>query len=256
LLGQGLHAKINAMGARKPQDFARDNPQGRKEIRIGLKKVILTIAILPIAYFLFPVIMSVAGSVYELNATKEIDKLMERNICIESIKEYWGWYGDSSLVPPIPLALDIKMKNDKRLFLSCIESSFLNGPFNLVMIGENVFNVNVSKNEDGNPSEGQRFSIKFIEYKTGIRLKSVGDVVRNYDMIYEFVNSLETWKDYEEYNKQLDHNISWVQYVRPFLFKGQYWRIINTTNDPTDDTIKNINDGDNRCSRSYLHVAG
>jgi hypothetical protein len=167
------------------------------------------------------------------------------------VEEIWEWDGNSSIFPPIPYALDIRMENDKRIFLSWIKSIHLKAPFYLAMIDNNVFRVRVSKDEDGRSGGGERIPIKLIAQKANVQLKSVDDVVKNYDVLSEFMDSFTTWGSYTCYKEQTASNISWVQYIKPILFKGQYWRIINTTQGPDKDVLNKMNNS--KIGKRYIH---
>jgi hypothetical protein len=54
------------------------------------------------------------------------------------VEEIWEWDGNSSIFPPIPYALDIRMENDKRIFLSWIKSMQLRTPFSLAVVIQKV----------------------------------------------------------------------------------------------------------------------
>jgi hypothetical protein len=106
-------------------------------------------------------------------------ELLEKYDYIETITEIAGWEGNSSELPP-PFAFDIKMENGKRVFLSYVESNkeknSIYYPKYVELMGNYVING--------------RIPIELIVEKTGLDLRTVEDVVVNYDTIYSFVSTM------------------------------------------------------------------
>jgi hypothetical protein len=65
------------------------------------------------------------------------------------------------------------------------------------------------------------------------------------------MDSFTTWDSYICYKAQTS-DISWVQYIRPVFFNGQYWRIINTTQGPDKDVLRKMNDG--KIGKRYIQM--
>jgi hypothetical protein len=223
-------------------------------VKVRFKYILISIPLLifPLFYILLFLLLSISAVFYRYEVSREIDELIENNKFILSVEEIWEWDGNSKLFPPIPYALDIRMENDKRIFLSWVKSMHLKAPFYLAMIESNVFNVHVSRDEDGRFGGGERIPIELIAQEAKIQLKSVDDVIKNYDVLLIFMDSFTTWDSYICYKEQTASNISWIQYVKPILFKGKYWRIINTTQDPDEDVLRKMNDS--RIGKRHIHV--
>jgi hypothetical protein len=192
---------------------------------VRLKYIVIIIIVTGIVIFLgLPVSLVVIDEIYISISSRQIEKSMKGNSCIQSINECWGWYGSSGDFFA-PIALDIKTEDDKRLFLSFIRSPRLKKPFYLNLIGNSVFSVRFSTYENGNDGgSAHGIPIGLISQETGIQINSVDDVVNNYDEIYIFINSLT------KYRKNTDtvvHN--WFKEVKPIFFNTQYWYIINSS---------------------------
>jgi hypothetical protein len=201
---------------------------------------------------LFVILLSISTVFYKIVVSRGIDRLIENNKCIVSVEEIWEWDENSKLFPPIPYALDIKMENDKRIFLSWINSMHLKAPFYIAMIDNNVYRAHASRDVSGKFGGGNRIPIKLIGEGIKIQLKSVDDVIKNYDVLSTFMNSFITWDSYINHKEQSASNVSWIQYGKPVLFKGQYWRIINTTQDPDEDMLRKMDDS--RIGQRHIHV--
>jgi hypothetical protein len=189
-----------------------------------LKHIIIIIIIGIVVFFVLAMFPVILDELYIVTSSGEIEKLIKRNSNIQSINECWGWYGSGGDFFA-PIALDIKMEDDKRLFLSFIRSPRLKTPFYLNLIGSSVFSVRFSTYENGNDGGSSHgIPIKLISQETGIQINSVDDVVNNYDEIYVFINSLAK---YRTNNDIVGYN--WFKEAKPIFFNTQYWHIINNT---------------------------
>lgn len=227
-----------------------------KKKKIG--KILLTIIItLFVTVFLFFLIVIFPIISREPIFTYQIKKLLRENKEIVSITACWGWGGTGGDLEQ-PLAIDIKMENGKRLFLSYIRSLNLKTPFYLVLIGESSFKVGYVTN--GFIAVGG-IPIDLISQETGIEINSVIDVINNYDKIYSFIDSLTKLKDI---NEQLEdeyqysskgsgrgnvglgwrHEVSTIQYSR--IDKEFTWFILNVTRNDFPDfyAFYDIDEGD------------
>jgi hypothetical protein len=186
--------------------------------------IIIIIIICIVISLGLPMSIIVLDELYTSISSGQIEKLIKINPVVQSVNECRGWYGSAGDFFP-PIAVDIKMKNDKRLFLSFIKSPWLKTPFYLNLIGNSVFSTRFSIYENGDDmgiSHG--IPIKLISQETNIQLNSVDDVINNYDEIYIFINSLS------KYRKNADAGVSnWFKETKPIFFNNQYWHIINST---------------------------
>jgi hypothetical protein len=151
-------------------------------------RLVFTISIIGVILIL----VIVHPFLYKLAFRFQIYKLIIANSDIQSIEECWGWYGTGGDLRK-PLALDVKMKDGKRLFLSYIYSPSLNAPFYLDLVGESTFFINYySRKESSYKGSGvvHGIPIELIEQEEGITLNCVDDVVKNYDQIYNFIGTL------------------------------------------------------------------
>jgi hypothetical protein len=195
-----------------------------------LKHIIVIILISIVIFFALLISLVVLDEIYISVSSGQIEKLVKGNQYIQSINECWGWYGSGGDFFA-PVAIDIKMESDKRLFLSFIRSPWLKPPFYLNLIGDSVFSVRFSVYENGDDGGiAHGIPIELISQETGIQINSVDDVVNNYNKIYIFINSLT------KHRKNTDtvvHN--WFKETKPIFFNTQYWHIINSTYDENPD---------------------
>jgi hypothetical protein len=154
-------------------------------------------------------------------------KLMMENQCIQSIEERWGWWGSGGDFFS-PLAIDIKMKDGKRLFLSFIYFPGLKPPFFLNLIDEKVFFVTTYDINTENFGISHGIPIGLIMKEMSIRLDSVDDVIKNYDGILAFVSSFVILKDADNrfYESRAINPIAFDEIEKNgFVHKNQ-WRIL------------------------------
>ncbi|GHT80672.1 hypothetical protein FACS1894130_12180 [Spirochaetia bacterium] len=142
-----------------------------------------------------------------VSASGQIKKLMDNNIEIQSVDEIWGWDTTGSDFSQ-SLALDIKLKDNKRLFLGYIRSTnlfpdfgnitLLKAPFSVYLVGDNVFTCfELTYSSDGehiNNTVGHGLPTALLAQQLKIKLETVEDVVKNYDKIYAFVSSFPKYR--------------------------------------------------------------
>jgi hypothetical protein len=197
---------------------------------IRLKHIISIIVICIVIFLLSGISIIVLDDVYQFNFSRQIEKMIKRNPCIQSINECHGWHGSGGDFFS-PIAMDIRMEGDKRLFLSFIRSPWLKKPFYLNLIGSSVFSVMFSSYENGDDRGASHgIPIELIGQETGIQINSVDDVVNNYDKIHIFIDSLTKRRKNSD---AVVHN--WFKEVKPIFFNTQYWHIINNTYEENPD---------------------
>jgi hypothetical protein len=156
-----------------------------------------------------------------------VGELMDEYPFIKSIDERRRWNGSGGDWID-PLALDIKMENDKRIFVSYIKSSQLKAPFILDLINTSTFMVRYECSftdtywaRTGIPSD-------YLARAMGINLDSIDDVIENYEGITDFVNSLTKLGDIVTdgrtgffYNKNniLSIKGDWLKKTKPLIFR-------------------------------------
>jgi hypothetical protein len=182
-----------------------------------------------------------------------IKSLMDKYPNIISVTRVWG-YGDDDYTCSDRefyrwLALDIKMENEKRLFLAWIRSSDLNAPFYIELIGKSTFIIQHNTRKSSfainywtrnNIYIFQSIPIDFVAKNINIPLNSVEDVIENYDIIYNFLNSFTKIEDIEDIDKRheiakywsnTDLAYKWVTDVQPIKVDNIDYRILNVTQD-------------------------
>jgi hypothetical protein len=106
---------------------------------------------------------------------------------IEFIEEIIGWGGNSSDLPT-PSAFNIKMTNDRRLFLSYIGINKKTRknyyPHYLELIGNYAIYKSIS--------------IDLIANETGLNLETVEDVIIHYEIIYSFIDTMTKLSEINE----------------------------------------------------------
>jgi hypothetical protein len=196
---------------------------------------------------------------------------MDKYPQIISITECWGFgdddYNSSDLQFYRSVSLDIKMENNKRLFISNIRSSDFKAPFIIRLIGESTFEIHNLTEKTANYYVG--FPVDFISKNINIQLKSVFDVINNYDLIFNFTNSLTKLADIEylldinqkdEMIRGLEYSYSismrwWGEYVKPIIIDEDKWYILNITHNeiPNDYKYKKNEKSDERELRCIYH---
>jgi hypothetical protein len=199
-----------------------------------------------------------------------IKRLIDKYPQIISVTECWGFgdddYNSSDILFNSWVSLDIKMKNEKRIFISYIRSSNLKSPFHINLLGESTFEIQHLSGSKTNHWVG--FPIDFISKNINVQLKSVDDVIDNYDLIHNFTNSLTKLADIEilldidqkeKIIKGLEYSYSlgsswWRNYIQPIIMDEDKWYILNITHDevPNDYKFKEIETATER-ERRYIH---
>jgi hypothetical protein len=181
---------------------------------------------------------------------KSIKRLMDKYPFIISITEAWGFEDDDYIYTDRAfyrwLALDIKMENEKRLFLACICSSDLKAPFYLELIGKSSFAIaNFTTTKSSFALNYWReynlsLPIDFIAKNIDIPLNSVDDVIENYDLIYNFTNSFTKLENIEidtrneiisKYSEYPKLGGVWIKFVKPVKIGNDDCYILNVTRD-------------------------
>jgi hypothetical protein len=180
--------------------------------------------------------------------------LMDKYPNIISITRVWG-YGDgdyhwTDIEFYRWLALDIKMENEKRLFLAWIRSSDLRTPFYIELIGKSTFIIDHNERRSAfSITYGASYDdygflesipIDFVAKNINIKLKSVDDVIKNYDLIYNFLNSFTKLEDIEDIDKRNEIagywsntklGYKWLRYTPTIKVDNVNCRILNVTQD-------------------------
>jgi hypothetical protein len=204
-------------------------------------------------------------SCIKVNPKKSIKRLMDKYPQIISITECWGFddddYNSSDLLFYSSVSLDIRMENNQRVFISNIRSSSLKTPFVIYLLEESTFEILNFSGDTINHNHYIGLPIDFISKKINIQLKSVVDVIDNYDLIFNFTNSLTKLVDIEylldidqkhEIIRGLEYSLSldihwWREYVKPIIVDKDKWYILNIThnkipNDYKYKAIENFNE--------------
>jgi hypothetical protein len=185
---------------------------------------------------------------------------------IQSIEERRKWNGSGEDWND-PLALDIKMDNNKRIFVSYIKSSQLKTPFIVDLINTSTFKLRYECQftdtywaRTGIPSD-------YIAKALAIKLDSIDDVIENYDTINNFIESLTKLSDiipddeivfYHNEDDTISINSEWIEKTKPLVFrKDDYFEklfILNIEWDKFPDfyTNKTILTKDRR-EHNYFH---
>jgi len=200
---------------------------------------------------IMPLLLSNCISITRLETS--FKSLMDKYPNIISITRIWGYGDDDYICSDIEfyrwLALDIKMENEKRLFLAWIRSSDLKAPFYIELIGKSAFIIrhNTSKSSFAinywtrhNIYIFKSIPIDFVSKNIGIPLNSVDDVIKNYDLIYNFLNSFTKLEDIEDIDKRNDIAgywpdtelaNKWLEYAREIKVDNADCSILNVTQD-------------------------
>ncbi|GHT80685.1 hypothetical protein FACS1894130_12210 [Spirochaetia bacterium] len=186
---------------------------------------------------------------------------MKENKNIQSVTEWrdWGTGGDFKE----PFTLDIKMNDGKRIFIDNIQSVFLSPPFSILLIGESAFKIRGEPIADGTGSitGGRSLPFSLINQICKVKINSVDDIVKNYDEIYEFVNSctkLSDIKDSIEITQEKDNfrSIELIKKTKTIVDESNKynWFIltISLNEFPNYYLFKDINEGYEN-SRSKVH---
>jgi hypothetical protein len=143
---------------------------------------------------------------------------MKANANILSVIEIWGWDGKGGDFN-MPLALDIRITGNKRLFLSLIRSKNLDSkinntplksPFTINLVGENAFSCYSEfysaageRKVVGRNEKSYGIPVDLISQELGIRLNTVREVVSNYDKINAFVSEFIKPESESKYSKSI-----------------------------------------------------
>jgi hypothetical protein len=188
-----------------------------------------------------------------------IRKLIDKYPNIISVTECWGYgdddYNSSDILFYSWVSLDIKMENEKRLFISNIKSSDLKAPFFIDIVGKSAFAISHAYSNDiAQRDYRESFPIDFIANNIGVQLNSVDDVIENYNLIYDFTNSLTKLEDIKklltieqenEIKNRLERGLGffwWGRFVQPITAGDDKWYILNITqdDDPKDYRFYNF----------------
>jgi hypothetical protein len=123
-----------------------------------------------------------------------IDVLLNKYPFIQSIEERRGWNGSGGKFID-PLALDIKMEDNKRIFVSYIDSGQLKSPFVLNLINTSTFMFRYECEFTDTHWARTGIPSDYIAKALSIELDSVDDVIKNYESITKFVDSLTKLND-------------------------------------------------------------
>jgi hypothetical protein len=198
-----------------------------------------------------------------------IERLIDKYPQIISITECWGFgdddYNSSDMFFYSWVSLDIKMEDEKRIFLSYIRSSNLKVPFHINLVSDSTFEINhFSK---GKINHWVGFPIDFIAKNINMQIKSVDDVIEYYDIIYSFTNSLTKLSDIENLldNEQKDIIIKgleysyslgigwWRSFVQPIIIDDDKWYILNISEDEIPNNYK-LNEINNMHERERRNI--
>jgi hypothetical protein len=183
--------------------------------------------------------------IYTLNgcmtASSQIRILMDNNTEIQSVTEIWGWNGEDIDFNG-PLVLDIRLSEERRLFLGYIQSKHilpaqiinktpLNAPFDIYLIGDTAFcffeHVYLSNGKEF-VNNGSNLPVALLAQEIGIQLDTVDDVIKNYDKIYKFVSLFPKWRHSDRKKETPFKNIEFAQYAREGYALWQLWRIVRS----------------------------
>jgi hypothetical protein len=194
---------------------------------------------------LIPLIIILFGSCITIKPEKSIKRLIDKYPYIISVTECWGYgyddYNSSDILFYSWVSLDIKMENEKRLFISYIKSSDLKAPFFLNLLGESAFAISYDYRNSIAHEYRDGLKIDFIADNIGVQLNSVDDVIENYDLIYEFTNTFKKLGEIEkiltidqknEIDSLLERGLGfywWRKYVQPITAGDDRWYILNFT---------------------------
>ena len=224
----------------------------------------------------FAVLLTSCVTISLFGVKRNIKRVIQKYPFITSITEIWGFDGSGGDFND-PVALDIKMDNGKRLFLSYISSSDLKSPFQLHLIEKSTFIIYTGHDKFGYyTSFSNSIPIDFISRNIQIELNSVEDVIDNYDLILNFTNSLTKLADINElldiddryrivdlgFGSEGRVGLSWRKHIKPikneYLYKNEIYEqkfyILNITQDEFPDAytfyqIENKTEGGER----YIH---
>jgi hypothetical protein len=157
-----------------------------------------------------------------------VDKLMTKYPFIQSIEERRRWNGSGGDWID-PLALDIKMSNGRRIFVSYISSDQLRSPFIIDLVDTSTFIVRYECEATDTYWARTGIPSEYIAKALLINVDSIDDVIVNYDKIKNFVDSLTKLRDivpngqitfYYNKNDLLDfYGSGWLKRTKPLVLK-------------------------------------
>ena len=217
---------------------------------------------------LIPLVTIIFSScVTVVRPVNSIKKLIDKYPNIISIEERWGYgnndYNWREIGFYSSVSLDIKMENEKRLFVSLVRSSSLKAPFYIDLIGKSTFEIAQYSGNQYNRWKG--IPIDFIAKNIDIQLNSVDDVIKNYDLIFSFIDSLTKIEDMDdiELKNQIISGLEyayyiarygWVKYIQPIITDEGEWYILNITQDEVPNAHKFMNIVNMKeTERGYIH---
>jgi hypothetical protein len=200
---------------------------------------------------LIPLITVMLSNCVTVKTKNSIEKLIDRHPNIISVVEHWGFEDDDYYWYEIQFyrrfSLDIKMENGKRLFLSYIHPSNPKAPFNLYLIGKSTFEILHFSGKETNHWVG--IPIDFIAINIGVQINSVSDVIENYDLIFNFTDSLTKLADIDDIDVKneiisgLEYSYSLggyrlIKHIQPIITGEDKWYILNVTYDEVPNAKK------------------
>jgi hypothetical protein len=219
-----------------------------------------------------PLISIIFGNCITVKPEVSIKKLIDKYLNIISVTECWGYgdddYNSSDILFYSWVSLDIKMENEKRLFISYIKSSDLKAPFSLALVGKSAFAISHDYRNDIAHDFRESLPIDFIANNIGVQLNSVDDIIENYDLIYDFTNSLTKLENIKklltidqenEIKNYLERGLGfywWRKFVQPITVGNDKRYILNITqdDDPKDYRFYNFNGIENYHDRERRYV--
>ena len=202
----------------------------------------------------------------EITIENNIKKILKGYPSVISITKIYG-FGYKSEIFKDPFALDIKMENGKRLFIAFIRSSGLKPPFVIYLAGKSKFDVQVWGGTDKGWWVRSGIPVDFLSRNIKTELKSVEDLIKNYDLIINFTNSLTKLADINELldikdryeiitNNGETHGkvgAGWrnYKYINPIKDDDNEWFILNITQDEFPEAFTFLDE--KKWEQRYIH---